>query len=338
MPPLLAAKLASALLVGALLAGGLALSPLAAGASPTANPPSQWSSYQLGPVSAVFPAAFPEVQLYQQSNHSVFSGLEIDGVFELDPATVPRPLIVAEAFPTAASGFNVTVPNDLTQHPLILSAALEVRAADTPLWGLYGAVPAPAVAAPVGGTLMSIAFSATSGDSAGVVVNWSIGAWPWRHPGDSLAVELRFVTPSASALDACAAGAPSSALLPPCSGESIAPRAIVWDTSLTSVEGVSSTGPVASVAWGAGAAPASGMVGALASSNGTAEIILATPASVPPQGGVTFTLSEPAVAAPAALLRGSTAVFVLTLAVVGGAGAVAIQLYRRRGRRLTEAL
>lgn len=328
----------AALLVAALALSTVPLLAPAAGTTPALNPPIQWSAFNTGHVSVVFPGAFPQVELYENSNASVRATLQVDGVFEIVPGGLPRPTVLADAFPTASAGFNTTTPANLSSAPMELNAALEVRTTANALWGTSG--PIPAAGADLGAATIDFRFSelpsATTG--SGVRVNWTVTNWPWVEPGDLLGVELHFTAASAPALAACTAGPSSSAS--GCSGESLPARTIVWDSSLTRLEGVSPTGPVASLDWaGIGSGGAGGYtVGAMATENGSAEVLLATPAAPALGGGVEFTLATPAAPPGADALRGSGPVYLATVGVTVGAASLLILLYRRRHRRLLEEL
>jgi len=315
-----------------------------AGPTPTLNPPIQWSAFNNGRVSVVFPGAFPEVDLYQDANTSVNAALQLDGIFELAPGDLPRPTIIAQAFPTATAGFNVTTTTNLTQAPLALDATLEVRTSYASLWTPVSG-PSPAAGAYVGGATLRIAYSAAAPSSpgSGVQLNWSVVGWPWVHTTDLLAIEFQFTAPNAPNIAACTTAQPLATPTSACSGEPLAARTIVWDSSLASLEGVAPTGPIASLAWAAAPPAANGSsvpytVGAFAGTNGTAELILAAPAAPALEGSAAFTLSAPTHAPAPVLLRGTSVVYLGTLGIVGGAAVVLVLLYRRRNRRLTAEL
>ncbi len=333
----------------AVLAAGLALSALALGGlasaeapvTPALNPPVQWSAFTNGPVSIVFPDAFPQVDLYQQANRSVTATLQVDGVYELLPGSLPRPTVVSEAFPTAGAGFNVSAPSSLAEGPVSFTAELGVRSAYASLWGSSG--PGPAAGALVGATTLTLAYSqlASPGAGSGVRLGWTITGWPWAHAGDLLAIELHFTAPNAPGLAACTTD-PLGTPDPGCAGQSLAARTIVWDASLSSLVGVTPTGPMASLAWGPTVsttnmtAPYS--VGALAVSNTSAEVVLGLPASSLVHGEAALALAPPVAPIASTLLHGSAVVYLATLAVAGAGGGALTLLYRRRSRAITAAL
>ena len=329
---------AAALMFGAIPL--LAPATAASSASPSLNPPIQWSAFNTGHVSVVFPGSFPQVELYENSNASVRAVLQIDGVFELIPGGLPRPTILADAFPTASAGFNQSSPANLSSEPLTLSAALEVRTSATALWGSSG--PAPAAGADLGAATIAFRYSVlpSGPDGSGVRVNWTVANWPWVSPTDLLGIEFHFTAASAPALAACTSSVPAGSPTSGCSGESLPVRTILWDSSLTRLEGVTPSGPVASIAWGDGSgAPATPYsVGAMATENGSAEVLLTARAAPALGGAVDFTLATPASPPSVSELRGSGVAYLATLAVVGGAAALLVLLYRRRSRRLLAEL
>lgn len=310
--------------------------------APTLNPPIQWSAFNDGRVSVVFPGAFPQVDLYQDANTSVNAALQLDGIFELAPGNLPRPTVIAQAFPTATAGFNVTTTTNLTQTPLTLVATLEVRTAYATLWSPVSA-PSPAAGADLGGATLTVdyAAAATSTPGSGVQLSWSVVGWPWVHSNDLLAIEFQFTAPNAPAIAACTTSDPLATA--GCSGDPLAARSIVWDSSLSSLEGVAPSGPIASLAWVPAPSATNGSsapytVGAFAGTNGTAEVVLAAPASPTVAGSAAFTLSTPAPATPPAEVHGSTTVYLATVGAVGGASLALVLLYRRRNRKLTAEL
>lgn len=310
--------------------------------APTLNPPIQWSAFNDGRVSVVFPGAFPQVDLYQDANTSVNAALQLDGIFELAPGNLPRPTVIAQAFPTATAGFNVTTTTNLTQTPLALVATLEVRTAYASLWSPVSA-PSPAAGGDLGGATLTVDYSAAapSTPGSGVQLSWSVVGWPWVHSSDLLAIEFQFTAPNAPSIAACTTSDPL--VTAGCAGDPLAARSIVWDSSLSSLEGIAPSGPIASLAWVPAPSTANGTsvpyaVGAFAGTNGTAELVLAAPASSNVAGSAAFTLSTPAVAAPPAVLHGSATVYLATLGAVGSVSLALVLLYRRRNRQLTAEL
>jgi len=331
--------------IAALVAGG-GPTAVAAPATEISPPIPAWATYDTGRVSVVFPAAVPQVVLYQDANASVNAVLQVDGIFELAPGNLPHPTIVAAALPTQVSAFNATPPANLTGAPFLFSAALEVRTTSVGLWSTSTGV-TPAGGWDVGPATLDIAYRATSPGSpgTGVLVNWSIVDWPWMQPHDLLAIELRFGASESATFTACTT---SSALTPDaehCVGAPFPDQAIVWDSTLSGIETEGADGPQASIAWSPTALAANGSetgyaVGAFATGNGTAEVVLgaAAGATSSVSGSVVFSLVAPLPPLAPVVLRGAALPFIATLLIAGGASIGGVLWYRQRERRLRSEL
>jgi hypothetical protein len=322
--------------------------PFAVGAPVTLlSPPlPAWATYDTGRVSVVFPAAIPQVVLYQDANSSVNAVLQVDGIFELTPGNLPHPTVVAAAFPTQASSFNATTPQNLTADPFLLSADLEVRTTNVGLWSSTGGI-VPAGGWNVGPATLDIGYSATAPGAlgSGVLVNWSIVGWPWMQPHDLLAIELRFAAENSATFTGCTASQELGSSSTHCAGAAFPAEGIVWDSTLTSIETEGADGPQASVAWTPTAMSANGSetlyaVGAFATGNGSAEVVLGAAAGATSSisGSITFSLVAPLPPAAPVILRGAVVPFVATVLIAGGGAAVGILAYRRRESRLREEL
>ncbi len=335
---------AAALAVLSFLPMAVLSGPVASG-TPTVllSPPlPAFASYDTGRVSVVFPAAIPQVVLYQDANASVNAVLQVDGIFELSPGNLPHPMVVAAALPTQVTAFNATTPPNLTAAPFLLSAALDVRTTNVGLWSSGGGV-VVAGGWDVGPATLDIGYSATAPGSpgSGVLVNWSIVGWPWLQPHDLLAIELRFAAAADATFTGCTVSTTLDPTSAPCAGAPFPAEGIVWDSTLTSIETEGADGPQASIAWAPTALSANGSetwyaIGAFATGNGSAEVVLGAAAGSTSSvsGTITFSLVAPLPPVPPVLLRGAVVPFVVTVLLAGGAAAAGIFGYRRRERRL----
>jgi hypothetical protein len=333
-----------------LLPLGVALAlllPLAGGALAADRPSAQpWAHFDTGRVSVVFPSALPEVLLSPDANSSGVALLQIDAILEIAPGNLPHPTVVAAAAPTAVAGFNGTPGSRLDNGPLTLTASLNVARSLAPLW--EGGASLPVLGPRVGTATLVVSYELAPAQptTSGLTVHWSILGWPWMAAGDLLAVQMHFSLAGGSAVAACTSGSPGTTGPVACGGDALGATGIVWDSSISSLEGESPTGPAAAVAWPSAAQLADGntagySVGALASSPGAAELVLAAPADQTSQlsGAVDFSLlTLPAAVAAPALLHGSAFPYVATIAIAGLVAVVGILAYRRRDRIVRERL
>lgn len=302
--------------------------------------PAELASYNTGRVSVILPQELPSIELFQDANTSVSASLQVEGVLELAPGSLPHPTIVAAAYPDAVHGFNGTSVATSAAWPLTLTASLDVLRQNVSLWA-SSAVPA-VLGVPVGAATLSVTYAPLDNGSAGagVGVQWTIQNWPWVSHADLLAVELGLNVSPALGLTICSGDRPVGFALSACSGPEFSGSDVQWGSSYDGLEGGGSSGPVAAVSWNDTASGVSQpyTVGALSTGAGSAQLVLGAAAAGAPSlvGGVGFALVAPL--APLGILSADAPLYLGTLAVTTVAALVAVVAYRRRERRVSEEL
>lgn len=332
--------------LGLLVVALVATSPLAAGSSPppVLTVPGAWASYDTGRVSVVLPAALPQVELFQDANSSLRATLQIDQIVELSPGGLPHPRIVAAAFAAGVHTYNGSSAQNASSWPLSLSAELAVRPVNSTLWGSSG-LPIP-LQGGLGVSILTITYAPANNRSttSGVAVNWSVSSWPWVAPTDLLAIEFHFSLSAGRQLTACSGPDGTETASTGCMGTALATNGISWGSSYTGLVGAGGSGPMAAVDWNTSArlpwgAAVPYTVGTYDTGNGTAEVLLGAAAHGASlvTGSVDFQLVAPA-GSVLATVEGEPFVFGGTVVAGTVASVTGLLLYRRRDRRLRDAL
>lgn len=331
----------------AVLAAGLVLTVLGSGAvAGSPYQPAPWDQYDNGRVSVVFPVQLPAVELVQDANSSVTATLQLTGIYELSGGPLANASIVAAAFPAQAASFNGTAAAAPTTAPVALTAQLAAFPVRAEVWQTGGSLAPTGVA--LGRTTLSVSYSdsATTSSGAGVGINWSLSAWPWVAPHDSLALSFAFGYAASGALTACTASSLLDHATPPCVGSDVPNGTALWGAGYSSVEGQGTSGPVAAVSWGSnvvfGSSTSPVTVGALANGTGRGDLLLTAPEAAAGSGAsgtVAFALVAPlAQSVVAALLHGSVLAYGGAAVVATIAGVVGVLAYRRHDRRVRDGL
>ncbi len=315
--------------------------PPAAAAPSTASVPPGVASYNTGRVSVILPSQLPSIELFQDANNSVSASLQVEGVLELAPGSLPHPTVVAAAFPGSVQGFNGTSLANSTSWPLTLTASLEVRRQNVALW-TDAPIPSP-LGATVGAAVLSVTYAPLDNGSAGagVGVQWTIQNWPWVSAGDLLAVEMGLTVSPAGLLTICSGNRPVGFALSACPGPAFPEASIQWGSSYDGLEGGGSTGPIAALSWNDTATDVAQpyTVGAFATGTGAAQLVLGAPAAGASslEGGVGFALVAPVPTTLASIVADAP-VYFATVGVTSAAALAAVVAYRRRERRLSAEL
>ncbi len=304
---------------------------------------SPWAAYPTGPVRVVFPSTLPQVYLVDASNASMGAFLQVDALLELGAGGLPRPTIVAAAYPTEAASFNSTPTSNLSLSPLSQSASLDVHAIGGTLWSSTGVatIPGPML----GAATLSLTYSVLPSPSTGVDVEWNVVGWPWVHATDLLALEVHFDLTSASEVIPCTGTGGTGVGPAVCAGATLPGHGITWDPTIQSLVAHEPGGDSATLAWSPtatidGGASAALAVGTFAESNASAELVLAAPAagSTHLSGALQFSLFTPLPPIPPAVLHGGAVPYASGLLVSAALSAIGVALYRRRERRVREEL
>ncbi len=324
-------------LAGAVALGlALLLLPGPVGAS------SSLPGYDSGAVRMTVPSAAPVFDLSQDANSTLGATLALAQIVELhevanDSSTGPQ--VVAAAFPTDVQTYNFSSAST-GGYTLVLTANLSVFHDSGLLFPPdHAAAPRPGLR--ISSTTLQVTVSSTSHDDR-VLVQTEIQGWPWVSSSDLLAIGWNFAVPGSAGFAACAA-VPAAGAVPTtaCGASPFANGSSVWGSSISAVEGVGTSGPVAQLSWtdSVSHAPLPAGVGASESSDGSANVVTAEPSS---SGGsalfaMDYALIVPAIPAPLTL-HGRLVPYAAGLLVAGLAGTAGYVAWRRRERQALEEL
>ncbi|MCI4326738.1 MAG: hypothetical protein L3K16_03765 [Thermoplasmata archaeon] len=326
-----------------LLAGALAFLPAAAAGS-TPSVSHAFAGYNAGRVSVIVPSSHPSVELVENANSSINALLSATEVVELAPVGSSYGL-VATAEPTLAGAFNGSRPSGVAAPwSLSLAADLAVRPAGGALWNGSAPTPTPTAGASFGFAELRVDFApgASTSDGSSLLVYWNVSDWPFSSPHDLLGVVFSFAAANAPRLEACQAS--SSLAAPACSGSSLLPGEVRWNSGTVGVEADGASGPLAALSWTATATNGTtgpAVTGEQLDPSGGADVLVANSATSTSGsvGALAFAVYAPGPAGvPPLVVTGSGPAYLIAASIAAGGALGGVALYRVRDERIRDEL